>query len=87
MELLEDISFKLIGEYEKHPLLWQAKHAQDYNKFKKQDAWEEIAEKVNADTDECKKKIASLLLSFRCEISKIKKAEERGRFLYKKACF
>lgn len=33
MEWTEHKCFKLIGEYEKHPLLWQAKHTQYYNKY------------------------------------------------------
>nr|CAH7743390.1 unnamed protein product [Callosobruchus chinensis] len=33
---------QLIDQYEKYPILWNPKHGLDYNKVKKNDAWEII---------------------------------------------
>lgn len=86
MEWSEEKCFQLISVYQQHELLWQARHPQHYNKLKKQDAWEEIAQEINTDAEECKKKMGSLLSSFRRENAKIKRSRGTGtgRFLSKK---
>ena len=49
MEWSEEKCFQLISVYQQHELLWQARHPQHYNKLKKQDTWEEIAQEINTD--------------------------------------
>lgn len=58
---------KLIKLYQDRPILWDPQHP----KFKltklKYDTWIEISNEMNSDTNEVKKKIDSLLTSFRRE--------------------
>jgi len=62
---------KLIQLYQDHPLLWNPQHP----KFKltklKSDSWIDIANEVNLDTNEVKKKMDSLLTSFRRERQRV----------------
>ena len=37
----------LIQEFEKLPILWNAKHPEYYSKILKNDAWQELLEKIN----------------------------------------
>lgn len=73
MEWDSEDSLLLIQEYERHRLLWDPKHKDRFNKQKKHDAWREIAKACNTDMDNAKKKMASLLGSFRRERAKGRK--------------
>lgn len=64
---------ELIEQYEKYPQLWNPKHGLYYNKTKKQDAWGCIAEAMGCSTEEVKKKMESILASFRREKAKGRK--------------
>lgn len=51
-------------------LSWDSKDPYHFSKTKKYDAWCEIAKELNTNHDEVKKKMSSLLGSFRREKSK-----------------
>ncbi|XP_067214171.1 uncharacterized protein [Linepithema humile] len=67
MEWIEEKIIKLITSYKDFELLWNPKHKYYHNKLKKNTAWEEIAKEFNCQVPEIKKKIDSLLSSFRRE--------------------
>lgn len=71
MEWSDDNVIELIGEYESHPVLWNPRHNHYKLNNKKLKAWREIAEILNADVGELKRKMASLLASYRRERQKI----------------
>jgi hypothetical protein len=50
-----------------------------FNKIKKQDAWEELGEKMNRQVDECKKKTENLLSSLQREKMKMRKSSGTGK--------
>lgn len=70
----------LIDEYEKKELLWNRDHEDYFNKTKKHDAWVEIASAFNVTHEEAKKKMDSLLSSFRRE--KAKGRRNTSKFIY-----
>lgn len=78
MEWDNEDALILIQQYEKHELLWNPKHQQHFNKIKKADAWDDIAKTCSVDVDEVKKKMSSLLGSFRREKAKGKKTIRTG---------
>lgn len=78
MEWSNEEALHLIQEYMKHDLLWNPKHPQHFNKIKKGDAWAEIAEACGTEVEEAKKKMSSLLGSFRKEKAKRKKTIGTG---------
>jgi hypothetical protein len=61
-----------IDKYRETPILWDPRHEEHYNKLQKNDAWVELA------TEECKRKLASLLASLRREKAKMKKSTTTG---------
>lgn len=73
MDWSNEDALLLIQEYQKWRLLWDPKHNEHFNKIKKNDAWEEIAKACSIEIDEAKKKMSSLLGSFRREKAKGKK--------------
>ncbi len=70
---------QLIDEYEKYEELWNPKHEFYYNKLKKSDTWEQIGKNIDKPHEEAKKKIESLLSSFRREKAKGKKTVGTGK--------
>lgn len=70
MEWNNELSLKLIDEYEKCRLLWDPKNTLHFNRQKKQDAWITIATNLNISVLDVKQKISSLLGSFRREKAK-----------------
>ncbi|XP_075238637.1 uncharacterized protein LOC142334466 [Lycorma delicatula] len=79
MEWSDDTVIELIREYKAHPVLWNPQHK--YYKFnnRKLEAWTHIAEILNVDIAELKRKMASLLASYRRERQKaIKKSYGTG---------
>ncbi|VEN62484.1 unnamed protein product [Callosobruchus maculatus] len=67
-----------IGRYKAYNVLWDPSHKDHYNKMKREDAWSEIADEVDCTVDICKKKMSSILASFRRERQKIKKSRGKG---------
>ncbi|KAG7165679.1 putative Alcohol dehydrogenase transcription factor Myb/SANT-like-containing protein 21 [Homarus americanus] len=63
----------LLDEYKKHPELWYLQHGLYYNKVRKHDCWVSIAQIMECSPGEGKKKMGSLLASFRMEEAKKKK--------------
>lgn len=78
MEWSEEKCIQLINIYQSYELLWKAKHPQHFHKIKKQDSWEKIGEEMDADPEICKKKMGSLLSSFRRENAKEKRSRGTG---------
>lgn len=73
-----------IDHYRKKPILWDPRHPEHYNKFKKHDAWQQLAEEMEASEEECKRKMTSLLASLRREKAKVMKSKRTGTG---KSCF
>ena len=70
---------RLISLYEQKKLLWKASHAHYFNKSIRNEAWEDISQKMHIDVDACKKKMTSLLAAVRRERIKIKKNIGSGK--------
>lgn len=70
MEWSNSISVNLINLYREHECLWNPLHDDYKSKLKKTDAWNEISEIMECEVIEVKKKMESLLSSFRRERQK-----------------
>nr|CAH7742193.1 unnamed protein product [Callosobruchus chinensis] len=70
---------QLIDQYDKYPILWNPKHGLYYNKVKKNDAWEIIDGIMECSKGESKKKMDSMLSSFRREKAKENKSVGTGK--------
>ncbi|XP_066263077.1 transcription factor Adf-1-like [Euwallacea similis] len=79
MEWTREKCLQLIDEYEKHPVLWNPTHGSYYNKIQKNDNWTVIAEVIGCTHEEVKKKMESILSSFRREKAKGKKSVGTGK--------
>ena len=88
MEWTKENTLDFIQLYEKTSVLWDPNHPQYYNKLHKHDAWEEIATAMGTVPEECKKKMTSLLSSYRREKGRIRKSRGTGKGMYvcKHAC-
>ena len=69
----------LIKVYRSKSVLWDPKNPQYYNKIKKEDAWEEISEKVKKPKVQCKRKMEYLLAALRREKIKMKRSLDTGK--------
>lgn len=78
MEWCNDSVLQLINAYRIRPVLWNSSDPYYKNKNKKEDAWGEIADMMKTDSAEIKKKIQSLLASFRREKQKLKTTSGMG---------
>ncbi|KAK5647823.1 hypothetical protein RI129_002715 [Pyrocoelia pectoralis] len=79
MEWSNDKVLKLIEAYRERPVLWDSTDAYYKNRNRKEDAWAELANMLDTnDTSEIKKKIQSLLASFRREKQKLKPTSGMG---------
>ncbi|KAG8231516.1 hypothetical protein J437_LFUL011554 [Ladona fulva] len=90
MEWNKENTIELIEVYKKYHILWDPKHRDHYNKFRKQDAWEEIAKQIGRSVDDCKKKMDYLLTALRREKMKMKKSTGIGKVadeVYKSSWF
>jgi hypothetical protein len=72
----------LIDEYEKKEELWNPQHGYYYDKLRKHDAWVEIGRALDVSAEEAKKKVESLLSSFRREKAKGTKSVGTGTGKY-----
>lgn len=79
MEWSEETLLKLIDAYRKQTILWDPRHKDHYKKHLKADAWREISTDMDICKDECRKKVISLLSSYRREKSKIKSTQGTGK--------
>ncbi|XP_063242791.1 uncharacterized protein LOC134542453 [Bacillus rossius redtenbacheri] len=79
MEWSEEDMLGLIEVYRTHPVLWDPSNRDYYKKAKKMDAWRDIAVTVGQLEDECRKKMISLLSSYRREKSKEKNTIGTGK--------
>jgi hypothetical protein len=70
MEWSNTVSLRLIDLYREKELLWNPTHADYKSKFKRLDAWNEISQLLGCDQTEVRKKVKSLLTSFRRERQK-----------------
>lgn len=68
MEWTEDMCLKLIEIYRDYPILWDPTNSQFKLAKKKIDIWQLIAKEFNCEISEVKKKIESLLTSYRREL-------------------
>lgn len=82
MEWSEKNSLLLIELYRVKGVLWDPTTPGYYNKTKKNNAWEDIAAKMGKPVDECRRKMISLLSSFRRERGKMRKKTEEGTGKY-----
>jgi len=71
-------TLEFIEMYHNKPVLWDQKNPNYYNKYTKNDAWEELATEMGISLDDCKLKVNSLQSSFRREKSKIKRSHGTG---------
>lgn len=78
MNLNKEDVILLIREYEKRKVLWDSRDKWHFNKNRKNDAWNEIAKCIKIDVEDAKKKISSLLGSFRREKAKGRKTLVTG---------
>lgn len=69
-------SLMLIAELQKHEILWNPKDKAFFNSQRKEEAWKKLAETLNAEVGEVKRKVDSLRGSYRRERSRIKKAQD-----------
>jgi hypothetical protein len=79
MDLSKEDVLLLIQEYEKKDVLWDSSHRWHFNNEKKMDAWREICNVIPTTVDDAKRKVASLLGSYRREKSKEIKCQGTGK--------
>lgn len=79
MEWTQEKVLLFIEEYRNKPILWNPQDPQHFNKLKKCDAWQELADEFETTQDECKRKMTSLLASLRREKSKVSKSIGTGK--------
>ncbi|KRG07126.1 uncharacterized protein Dmoj_GI26314, isoform B [Drosophila mojavensis] len=73
-------TIELIELYENFAVLWDVSSADYKNKYKKQNAYREIAEKLNKSDDEIKTKIHHLRTQFLQEVRRVKqKKSDQGK--------
>lgn len=77
----EEGLLQLIELYKEHSVLWNPKDLNYFRKEKKIDAWKEIARLSlgHKSEESCKKKIVSLLASYRKERNKEKASQGTGK--------
>ena len=71
MDFTDDQILQLINEYEKYPVLWDPKDKFYKLNNKKKDAWDAIASVFETNGDVLKKKMNSVLNSYRRERQKV----------------
>ncbi|XP_054007406.1 transcription factor Adf-1-like [Hylaeus anthracinus] len=67
MEWTDEKALELIEAYRKHPILWDPTNQGFKLTRKKLDEWKELSEEIKVSVDESKRKIESLLTSYRRE--------------------
>lgn len=69
----------VIKLYEDKRVLWDTSHVHHINAKERQLAWVDIANTLNFPVGEVKRKMCSLLGSYRCEKSREKKSQALGK--------
>lgn len=78
MEWSEESLLNLIDIYKAQPVLWSPTDENYFKKNKKADAWRDISSTIGRSDEECRKKIISLLSSYRREKARIKTSTGTG---------
>lgn len=78
MEWTDDKVLVLIEEYKSRPGLWEPNHPHYKYANRKNEYWRSLANAVQTNVAEVKKKLNSLLASFRRERAKVKKASGKS---------
>ncbi|XP_030762990.1 uncharacterized protein LOC115887665 [Sitophilus oryzae] len=78
---------RLVKLYGCHRSLWDPKHCDYYNKSRREAVWNEISRNTNVPAKELKRKMTSLLGSYRREKSREKKSRINGLGVYKSKWF
>jgi hypothetical protein len=81
MKWIQDV-VEFIELYKTKEILWDPKHPMQFNKIKKQEAWEELGKEMSRRVDECKKKMENLLSSLRREKMEMRKSIGTGKGEY-----
>lgn len=84
-EWSNDDMFLLIDLYKEKPCLWDPTNNEYKLKAKRSDCWLEIANILNCDVSIVKKKMESLLTSFRRERQRCEETKKSGKYLLKLA--
>lgn len=71
-------SLMLIAELQKMEILWNSRDKAFHNTQRKEEAWKQLAEAMNAEVGEVKRKVDSLRGSYRREKSRLKRAMASG---------
>lgn len=79
MEWCEEDMLTLIQAYKSFPVLWNPSDKEYFKKPKKMDAWRDIGAVMDQSESECKRKIISLLSSYRREKAKEKNSTGTGK--------
>ncbi|XP_039282741.1 uncharacterized protein LOC120351020 [Nilaparvata lugens] len=79
MEMSESSILDMIELYKNRALLWNPAHKNYFRRDLKQDAWDEISGVMGLSVDDCKRKMQSLLSSYRRENLKIKRHQTHLR--------
>nr|CAD7201227.1 unnamed protein product [Timema douglasi] len=74
MEWSRTQTFKLIQAFKGHDILWDSTRDDYRDRAKKLCAWAAVASQVGASVDECRKRMESMLASFRRERAKVVKS-------------
>nr|CAD7464539.1 unnamed protein product [Timema tahoe] len=74
MEWSRNQTFKLIQAFKGHDILWDSTRDDYRDRAKKLCAWAAVASQVGASVDECRKRMESMLASFRRERAKVVKS-------------
>ncbi|XP_030762475.1 uncharacterized protein LOC115887245 [Sitophilus oryzae] len=78
MEWSEEKSLCLVGNYKLHRNLWDSRHFDYFKKDVKTRTWNKIGLAVGASPADCKRKIMSLLATYRKEKNKIRTSKKEG---------
>jgi hypothetical protein len=84
MEWSKELTLKFIEIYQRCEVIWNPKHKDHFNKLRKNDAWNQIAIDISEhasleiSADECRKKMQTLLSSFRRERMKYRRSLGTG---------
>uniref|UniRef100_A0AAR5PH17 MADF domain-containing protein n=1 Tax=Dendroctonus ponderosae TaxID=77166 RepID=A0AAR5PH17_DENPD len=72
MEWSEESILNLIATYKSYKILWDPKDQDYFKKERKMDAWNKVCSAVGKSVEACKRKMTSLLASYRKEKNRIK---------------
>jgi len=53
MEWTQESVIEFVELYKRKEIIWDPKHPKNFNKIRKQDAWEELGKEMNRPVEEC----------------------------------